>query len=437
MYGKSLAHVERIKEVHPIEGADNIERVTVLDWNLVAKKGEFKPGELAVYVEIGSILPDGLEPADREQYANLAKIASEHRRRENAVKKAQEKGKPLPDFSGLDVLEPLEVVTKAMEEIQGRSKYPYFEFLRPMKFKIKTKVLNRFKVISQGILFRPDVLGIAPEEVKLGADFTERLGITEVVEDAEEAGVVETPKSGLFGWIDRKLMRFAIYRWLRKDTDKAEWLPFFPAKSDEENAQKIYSGMYEAHKDEWFVATEKLEGQSISICTRDERFLFFFHRKKLYVASRTRNLPYKSCKNMQFWKTVKRGEFDKRLAKVPGEWFIRGEHVGPGIQKNIYQLDQTDIRIYDVMPFNKETGRFDKRLNYEDTLKFCADHQFDYVPVIDDHFRLPADVQEMLRISNGKTVFGKDLKHAREGLVLRLRDNYSVSFKAKSPEYEL
>ena len=46
MYGKSLAHVERIKEVHSIEGADNIERVTVLDWNLVAKKGSSSPVNL-------------------------------------------------------------------------------------------------------------------------------------------------------------------------------------------------------------------------------------------------------------------------------------------------------------------------------------------------------------------------------------------------------
>ena len=134
---------------------------------------------------------------------------------------------------------------------------------------------------------------------------------------------------------------------------------------------------------------------------------------------------------------MKAKHLDERQLKVPGEWFIRGEHVGPGIQKNIYQLDENDMRVYDIMPYDREKGKFVKRLNYEETLKFCADYGFDYVPVIDDNFKLPADVQDMLRISNGKTVFGKDLKHAREGLVLRLKDDYSVSFKAKSPEYSL
>lgn len=436
MYGKSLAHIEQIKEVHPIEGADNIERVTVLDWNLVAKKGEFTPGELALYVEIGSILPDGLDEKDRERYAELAQIVSEYNRRENAVKKAKDKGKEPPVFE--DNLVPLEVVQNAIKEIQDRSAYPYFEFLRPKKFKIKTMVLNRFNVISQGILFKPEALGIDPAEVKVGADFTERFHITEVMEDAEEAGVATSePAHGPIAWIDKKLMRFAFYRWLRKSSDRAEWLGFFPAKSDEENAQKIYSGMYAEHGDKVFVATEKLEGQSMAICTRYERFLFFFKRKKVRVASRARNLPYKTEKNSRFWKTVKAKHLDERLLKVPGEWFVRGEHVGPGIQKNIYQLDENDMRVYDIMPYDREKGKFVKRLNYEETLKFCADYGFDYVPVIDDNFKLPADVQDMLRISNGKTVFGKDLKHAREGLVLRLKDDYSVSFKAKSPEYSL
>ena len=85
MYGKSLAHIEKIKAVHPIEGADNIERVTVLDWNLVAKKGEFQPGDLALYVEIGSILPDGLEDADRIRVKELEKIISEWKKHEKLL----------------------------------------------------------------------------------------------------------------------------------------------------------------------------------------------------------------------------------------------------------------------------------------------------------------------------------------------------------------
>lgn len=51
------------------------------------------------------------------------------------------------------------------------------------------------------------------------------------------------------------------------------------------------------------------------------------------------------------------------------------------------------------------------------------------------HQRPGADV--MLRQSDKNTVFGNDLKHKREGFVLRLRDDYNVSFKVKNPNYSL
>lgn len=55
---RTLASIQRIKALAPIVGADAIEKATVLGWQLVVKKGEFKVGDLAVYCEIDSLLPD-------------------------------------------------------------------------------------------------------------------------------------------------------------------------------------------------------------------------------------------------------------------------------------------------------------------------------------------------------------------------------------------
>ncbi len=55
---RKLASIQKIKALEPIEGADAIEKASVLGWQLVVKKGEFKAGDLAVYCEIDSILPD-------------------------------------------------------------------------------------------------------------------------------------------------------------------------------------------------------------------------------------------------------------------------------------------------------------------------------------------------------------------------------------------
>jgi RNA ligase (TIGR02306 family) len=54
---RNLASVQRIVDIGPIEGADAIERVTVLGWNCVTRKGEFKLNDLVVYCEIDSLLP--------------------------------------------------------------------------------------------------------------------------------------------------------------------------------------------------------------------------------------------------------------------------------------------------------------------------------------------------------------------------------------------
>jgi RNA ligase (TIGR02306 family) len=55
---RKLASIQRIKDLEPIEGADAIEKATVLGWQLVVKKGEFQVGDLCIYVEIDSILPE-------------------------------------------------------------------------------------------------------------------------------------------------------------------------------------------------------------------------------------------------------------------------------------------------------------------------------------------------------------------------------------------
>lgn len=56
---RKLAKVVQIDAVVPISGADAIEGAKVGGWTVVVKKGEYKPGDLAVYFEIDSFLPEG------------------------------------------------------------------------------------------------------------------------------------------------------------------------------------------------------------------------------------------------------------------------------------------------------------------------------------------------------------------------------------------
>ena len=55
---RHLATVQRVIDVQPILGADAIEVASVLGWKVVVKKGDFSVGDLAIYCEIDSVMPD-------------------------------------------------------------------------------------------------------------------------------------------------------------------------------------------------------------------------------------------------------------------------------------------------------------------------------------------------------------------------------------------
>jgi RNA ligase (TIGR02306 family) len=60
---RKLASVQRIVKLEPIEGADLIQKATVLNWQLVtAKDNGFKEGDLVIYVEPDAWVPHEVAP---------------------------------------------------------------------------------------------------------------------------------------------------------------------------------------------------------------------------------------------------------------------------------------------------------------------------------------------------------------------------------------
>jgi RNA ligase (TIGR02306 family) len=58
---RKLASIQTVNAAEPIPNADAIEKIRVLGWWVVVKKGEFKPGDKVVYCEIDSLLPERAE----------------------------------------------------------------------------------------------------------------------------------------------------------------------------------------------------------------------------------------------------------------------------------------------------------------------------------------------------------------------------------------
>jgi hypothetical protein len=57
----NLATVQRVVNITPIDGADAIETATVLGWQVVVKKNEYKVGDLCCYIQIDTVVPDRAE----------------------------------------------------------------------------------------------------------------------------------------------------------------------------------------------------------------------------------------------------------------------------------------------------------------------------------------------------------------------------------------
>lgn len=413
MYGKSMAHIEQIVKVYPIEGADSVEMAQVLDWHVVVRKGQFKVGDLAVYVEMDSIFPDNLPEEYREEMNSLVNELTKLNRNRNKNKVE------------------IETVKARIEELKQFNPLPATEILRSRKFKVRCVNYVVFNIISQGILFNTFELLPLGRNYIIGQDVTDELGIKQIIEDPEEAGIYEESKinNPILRTLNKRLMKYAFYRRLRTAFINMDdtWLPFFPSKSDEKNAQAVFTRMKQLHGDKVWVVTEKLEGQNISAHIRFFRFLGgLVTISKFGVCSHVRSIP--KGERSQFWGTINRLDYKSKLKKIGRNLFVRGEHVGPKIQSNIYALEETDVYLFDVYNFdNKEP------LSYDEMKVFCTAHDFKMVPVIDDSFKLPETVGELLEYSNGFSKLKDDV--LREGIVIRLRDNPKVSFKVRSPKY--
>lgn len=121
---RKLASVERIWKVEPIEGADRIELVHVLGWQCVANKGQFQPGDLAVYFEIDSFLPidERFEFLRSSSYKNTDVMGEGFRLRTQKFRGQISQGLVLP-LSAFPELDPDTPVGTAVADKLGVKKW--------------------------------------------------------------------------------------------------------------------------------------------------------------------------------------------------------------------------------------------------------------------------------------------------------------------------
>lgn len=210
---RKLASIQRIINLEPVEGKNRIEVATILGWTVIVQKGQFKIGDLCIYIEYDSILPERKE----------------------------------------------------------------FEFLRKRCYSDKykghrIKCMKMAGIYSQGIVFSIDeLLGNVGWRYKEGDDITEILKIKKYDPNDYNKCIVKERKSK--NPIIRFLMKFKIFRnILLKVHIKIPFPSHLCSKTDETRIQAI-PFVLEEFKGELCYITEKLDGCSASYVWDKNRFL--------------------------------------------------------------------------------------------------------------------------------------------------------------------
>lgn len=376
MSDRKLASIQKIIDVKAIDGADKIELAFIKGWQVVvAKKDGFKVGDLVVYIEIDSQVPELQE----------------------------------------------------------------FEFLRERKFRVRTIKLR--KQLSQGLIVPLNIIpqsvpdatirrGAQLDVLNEGDDVTERLGIVKYDPQAQEEKALSVPKHQ--NKVLRYLMNFKAFRtvYLKLNQKENGWPVGVVSKTDEENIQNMYNVISENFEKSFYI-TEKLEGQSATFYTTFER-RWGFNRKVFGVCSR--NIRLEKPDQSKYWQMARKYNLEKILKSYGGTVAIQAEQCGEGIQGNIYKLTGIDLYVFNVIVNGQRFG-------YHDMSTFCNKHGLKTVPLLDANFvptkDIPCNTKDaivhyLLGYSNGTSVLFKTM---REGVVLRLNENPSVSVKARSPDY--
>ena len=376
---RALAYTTRVGEISKIEGADNIELISVLGWKVIAKIGEFHEGDLCVYFEIDSKLPEK----------------------------------------------------------------EWSEFMRSKHFKVKTMKLGKFNVISQGLALPVDVFDIEiPNEENVDVTELLDVTYA-VEEDNARKKVDSEAKYKSMGARHPKLFKKRWVRWLMKrkwgrkvmffffgkKKDKPRDFPTFVSKTDEE---RVENQPWRIGDGKTYLCTEKLDGTSCTYALeRKGKKRFEFYVCSRNVRQRDEKQECYHDHNI-YWDLAFKYDIENHLKEFLNtrrdcQWVcIQGEGVG-SVQGNPLKLAEDDLYVFNFK--NDVDGRW-ASTEGKDLIEHWG---MKWVPIL-GIVEMPNTMEELKQLATGKSAVNPNVM--REGLVYRSLDGQD-SFKNVSREYLL
>lgn len=372
---RKLAHIEQIAWLRPIEGADKIELAGILGWQCIVKKNEFKVGDLAIYVEIDSVMP---------------------------------------------------------------SDNPDFAFLESKHYKIKTMkmrgVISQGIIFPLSVLHNGKTYDIGDDvtdvlKIKQVEDDVPKQQVK------DPAAAIKQCHKKLFK--NKVFLWFMKFKWFRKTVykllapkKKPKNFPDWIVKTDETRLQNM-PFVLDTYKDKPMVVTEKLDGTSTSFGLRKEK------KRKYDFAVCSRNVRQTDINQKCFYddnvyhQIANKYDIRNVLMQILEKYkattvVLQGETIGEAIQKNKYGLKGIDFYAFNLVIDG---------VKMDSTVATDVMHEFGikWVPIIKANFKLLPTVDEMIAYADGKSTLCDTL---REGVVIRDHDN-TISFKCISNQFLL
>ena len=197
--------------------------------------------------------------------------------------------------------------------------------------------------------------------------------------------------------------------------------PSFIPKTDQERIQNYIKEL--PLKPTLWEISEKLDGSSmtvfrIALDTMDGGY-------RVGVCSRNYELKTDDTNN-SFVNTAWKLKLFEKLADFNLQLALQGELIGPGIQKNPYELTETDFYVFDIYDIVRQ-----RYLGSTERQRICALLNIKHVPVFAPYETdSRTTVSELLTFAEGQSIFNP--KTQREGLVFKCITDSSKSFKTIS-----
>ena len=381
---RALAYTARCGAIEKIEGADNIELMNVLGWKVITKIGEFKEGDLCVYFEIDSKLPE-------------------------------------KEWSA---------------------------FMAPKHYKVKTMKLGKFKVISQGLALPVSIFDVEiPNEEGVDVTELLEVNYSVDEDNIRKNKPNPDAKYNAMAARHKNIFRQKWARWMmkrkwgrevmffifgRKKDNPRGWPTHFPYihKTDEERCENI---PWVLKIEDPLIVTEKLDGTSCTyILEKKGKNKYEFYVLSRNVRQRDENQKTYHDHNI-YWDLAFKYDIENKLRghlnAYPDLTYvcIQGEGVG-SVQGNPLKLEEDDLYVFNFI--DSQRGRYPST----EGMEIVRDMGFKWVPIMDVNYHMPDNMEDFKKYADGPSVVNPKVK--REGVVIRNpKDDFS--FKNVSREYLL